>query len=295
MDLQSKNRAFTLVELLTVMAIITMLIGLLIPSLNTVRRFAKNTKQSAQLASIGAALTTFRNEYGEYPPSEGRSLGGSDAGARNFCGAQKLCEAMLGQDLMGFHPESEWSVTRPFYYYTPVTLGQRVGRYLELATANAFRLGISASGAQDGLFDLGAPALSGIDLAPDTFVLCDVFANTRIVMANGDTVRAGKPILYYRANASSRVLDGGARPQDRIYNPMDNIDLIAVQDISDDGNPGDHPLSLGAGAQFYPYVTDPRVSTEDWDWPYRPDSYLLITAGADGLYGSGDDICNFGN
>jgi len=291
MDLQSKNRAFTLVELLTVMAIITMLIGLLIPSLNTVRRFAKNTKQSAQLASIGAALTTFHNDYGEYPPSDRFS---DNTNQDDYCGTQKLCEAMLGRDLMGFHPETSWSATDERYYrIVTVEQRQRVGRYLELATANAFRLGISP-GAQDGLFDFGAPVFSGLHLAGNTFVLCDVFANTRIVMTNGDTVRAGRPILYYRANASSRVLDGGAALQDRIYNHMDNIDLIAVQDISDDGNFGDHPLSGGVprGTQFYTYITDPRVPNE---WPYRPDSYLLITAGADGLYGSGDDICNFGN
>jgi hypothetical protein len=29
-------------------------------------------------------------------------------------------------------------------------------------------------------------------------------------------------------------------------------------------------------------------------WPYRSDSYLLISAGADGLYGTDDDIRNFG-
>ena len=28
-------------------------------------------------------------------------------------------------------------------------------------------------------------------------------------------------------------------------------------------------------------------------WPYRPDSYLLISAGPNGLYGDDDDICNF--
>ena len=294
MDLQSKNRAFTLVELLTVMAIITMLIGLLIPSLNTVRRFAKNTKQSAQLASIGAALTTFRNDYGDYPESDRLS---HDTRDPDYCGAQKLCEAMLGRDLMGFHPETSWSATDERYYsIVTVEQRQRVGRYLELATANAFRLGVSERGAQDGLFDFFSGPSS--TLAGDTFVLCDVFGNTRIVLPNGSAVMAGRPILYYRANASSQVLDGGAAPEDRIYNHMDNIDLISLQDLADDGNFGDHPLSHRApgggpiGSMFYPYVTDPRGPNE---WPYRPDSYLLITAGADGLYGSGDDICNFGN
>jgi hypothetical protein len=42
-------------------------------------------------------------------------------------------------------------------------------------------------------------------------------------------------------------------------------------------------------------IMDPKVSTIRRAWPYRPDSYILISAGADGLYGTNDDICNFGN
>ena len=42
---------------------------------------------------------------------------------------------------------------------------------------------------------------------------------------------------------------------------------------------------------FYNYITDPKVTAVDW--PYRPDSYILISAGVDGLYGTNDDICNF--
>jgi hypothetical protein len=29
-------------------------------------------------------------------------------------------------------------------------------------------------------------------------------------------------------------------------------------------------------------------------WPYRADSFLLISAGEDALYGTGDDLTNFG-
>ncbi len=27
--------------------------------------------------------------------------------------------------------------------------------------------------------------------------------------------------------------------------------------------------------------------------PYRPDSFILLSAGYDGLYGTADDVCNF--
>ena len=43
---------------------------------------------------------------------------------------------------------------------------------------------------------------------------------------------------------------------------------------------------------FYEYIRDPKVHARPW--PYRPDSYLLISAGMDGIYGTDDDIRNFG-
>ena len=48
----NREAAFTIVELLTVMSIIVILIGLLVPALNQVKRYAYEVKQRAQLKSI---------------------------------------------------------------------------------------------------------------------------------------------------------------------------------------------------------------------------------------------------
>ena len=61
---------FTLVELLTTLAVIGILLGLLIPALNMVGKTATKVKQKAQFHAIGTALEAFRNDYGDYPPSE---------------------------------------------------------------------------------------------------------------------------------------------------------------------------------------------------------------------------------
>jgi prepilin-type N-terminal cleavage/methylation domain-containing protein len=293
-----KNRGFTLVELLTVLAIITMLVGLLVPSLNMVRRIAKETKQKAQLASVEGALTTFRNDYGDYPPSDAWDYVLDEP--LPYCGAQKLAEALLGWDLMGFHPRSTWTADGggPPVYDPPKTrdvdgdgiadtLYERRGRYLELEAANAFRLG-----GPEGLFTNLGP------LEPATFVLCDVFGGVKRIRMGGKTYKAGSPILYYRAKTSSRALDGATAASERIYDHHDNLDIIGAADWADD-NILNHPLREMAffyGTAGPPpilgYIQDPKVATP---WPYRPDSYLLITAGADGIYGTGDDICNFGN
>jgi len=60
---QSNRRAaFTIVELLTVMSIIVILIGLLVPALNQVKKYAYEVKQRAQLKSIDTALELFNSE-----------------------------------------------------------------------------------------------------------------------------------------------------------------------------------------------------------------------------------------
>jgi len=54
-----EKKGFTLVELLTVLAIVALLVSLLIPSLTMIRNAAKEAKQKSQLTEIGLALTAF--------------------------------------------------------------------------------------------------------------------------------------------------------------------------------------------------------------------------------------------
>ena len=98
-----KEPAFTIIELLTVMSIIVILIGLLVPALNRVRNYAKVVRQNAQFHAIDVALEQFRAEHDYFPPSSQLGPDGQD-----YCGAMKLTEAMMGQDLMGFNPQTQW-------------------------------------------------------------------------------------------------------------------------------------------------------------------------------------------
>ena len=299
--MKRKKTGLTMIELLIVLAIIALLVGLLVPALSTVRNIAKETKQKAQLSAIEMALAAFKNDYGDYPPSY-TPVPGQPGG--DYCGTQKLTEALIGWDLLGFHPKSAWRAdgldaldgpgtydpaqTRDFNGDgIPDTFDERKGPYLELATTNAFRLGYSAPNIRSGLYADTGP------LAPSTFVLCDVFSEQKVMMANGTTAKAGAPILYYKANTSGKqILD--------VYNMADNDSLVFVREqanlIEDPPGPGEVlPRNKLAStiAFFENYITDPKITARPW--PYRPDSYILISAGADGLYGTSDDITNFGN
>jgi prepilin-type N-terminal cleavage/methylation domain-containing protein len=294
--MERKNKGFTVTEVLTAVAIVALLIGILLPALTYVRNTAKGTMQKAQINTIEMALTAFRNDYGDYPPSDGWDGHFPAGGPLDYCGAQKLAEALLGWDLLGFHPKSEWQANGwdelgATFVYDTNNLDERKGPYLELASANAFRLGTSALGAQDGLFDDTTSDWG--TLAPRTYVLCDVFGVKKIALANGETAKAGTPILYYKANTSSKLLDNKSMAFcTNIYNYLDNACLVGLGKITDKETPPPHPLeSYDVFHSSNGGIVDPKVTARTW--PYRPDSYILISAGADGLYGTGDDITNF--
>jgi type II secretory pathway pseudopilin PulG len=312
---KTRTAGLTLIEILVVVSIIALLVGLLLPAVHTVQKMAKETKQRAQLTSIELGLAAFKSDYGDYPPSSWWNPA-ITGGRQNYCGAQKLSEALLGWDLLGFHPDSAWRADGldrnggPLTYdplkanLPAVSLDKRKGRYVELEHANAFPLGQSAAGMNDGLFPDTSGDWGGEALAPRTYVMCDVFTvNERKILMNAGNlavpgvaarmVSPGTPILYYKANPASKILDATA-PDASIYNFRDNYPLISLGMLADSLKPLDqrrlHPLK--DINYFYEYIRDPRVQARPW--PYRPDSYLLISAGADGLYGTKDDICNFG-
>jgi prepilin-type N-terminal cleavage/methylation domain-containing protein len=287
-----RKPAFTLVELLTVLAIVALLISLLIPSLTMVRNTAREAKQKSQLTEIGLALTAFRNDYGDYPPSDQLS---HDTVVADYCGAQKLTEALLGRDLMGFHPKSTWSATDMTLYPLtppPVNLDQRKKPYLELGTESAFRL--------SDLFAPASLAAPPTPLAANTFVICDSFGVKKVTISPGHTAKAGMPVLYYKADTTRKKFDGTGIPpgsQD-IYNFNDNFPLIQVADSADGTPLGDHPLATLGGMYLYSplyKIVDQKIfSATAKLWPHRPDSYILISAGLDSKYGTEDDILNFG-
>jgi type II secretory pathway pseudopilin PulG len=59
--------SFTLIELMTVMAIILVLVGLLLPALNFARTQAKKHLVRTDVSNMTTALKSFRTEYGYWP------------------------------------------------------------------------------------------------------------------------------------------------------------------------------------------------------------------------------------
>jgi type II secretory pathway pseudopilin PulG len=301
----NKERAFTIVELLTVMSIIVILISLLVPALNMVKRYARDVRQRAQFHSIGVALDLFHGEFDDYPPSTAFDGTGT---SYNYCGAMKLAEAMVGQDLLGFHPSSIFrndgrnpALAPNDDLYPPLStllidakmenLRARKGPYLPPEGANV-----------NTLLDLyGAGKFGNLGNSADPnggIVLCDEYTRVR---NNRTGKKVGMPILYYKADTSKteHSYEFGNNSKN-IYNCEDNKELIDLALPWDSAHY--HPMaSFGLGQTpdgvntrpeiFYERTEDKKVTSIKR--PYRPDSYILISAGFDGLYGTDDDIFNF--
>ena len=65
---QHRHSAFTLVELLVVMAIIGILIGLLIPTIRGVMIRAEVTKITTEISQLESGIEAYKGKVGDYPP-----------------------------------------------------------------------------------------------------------------------------------------------------------------------------------------------------------------------------------
>jgi prepilin-type N-terminal cleavage/methylation domain-containing protein len=306
---------FTLLEVLTAMAIIAVMIGLLLPAIGKIQTVAMVVKQRAQFNAIGTALEAFRSDSGwnDYPPSSYTNLAGDKYGVggsnHDYTGAQKLAEALVGWDGFGFHPKSQWrsdgmatnvlgkdgnpiaGLTSLYHIGTDINnfetsdenLNIRKGPYLEVEKANAVKVSsLYASNSR----------------VADTYVLADMFRTVKNRKTGG---RTGMPILYFRADTAKTWGVSNAQgiptdPLNCIYNRDDNfygfVLANAPWDITQRHLMRDDPTI------FYQRIKNPNFpGTAANNYtdarPYHADSYILLSAGPDGLYGSADDVYNF--
>jgi prepilin-type N-terminal cleavage/methylation domain-containing protein len=95
----ARQSSFTLIELLTVIAIISILAGLLLSAIAGARRYAKISQAKTDIKNIQTAITAYYNEYGKLPVQDneqgGVQYGGPGPGS---------CDGWYGQ---GGLPQSE--------------------------------------------------------------------------------------------------------------------------------------------------------------------------------------------
>jgi len=245
-----------------------------VPSVNVVRRFYMKKSQLAQIRRIQSAIELYIREFSSYPPSSA-----VDGAFQSYCGAMKLCEALMGWDLKGFHKDSVFrrdgmneEGTTKLYSEEAYDPNVRIGPFL--TPENVHRL--------NEIYKYRLYDLDG-----NNYVICDIYLRKR-----HSGKKTGMPILYYKADTSKNLHDPNTESTSfdsmgNIYNYCDNLNLLYL------GRPEafDHPHDLSSKYRFYKNTRNDKILTEHR--PHKPDSYILISAGYDGEYGTADDICNY--
>ncbi|MHC4290403.1 MAG: type II secretion system protein [Planctomycetota bacterium] len=321
------NNAFTLIELLVVIAIIALLMAVLNASVRKVKIVSKNLRQKAAFHAGEISLELYSRDFGDYPDSS--RIPGIDG--TYVTGAQRLAEALFGRDDQGFHPKSKWhpaedmAGTMPHPgpdLYTNNTLKDRKKPYFERKRVGFYTINDlwGSSGFGPSQIYTSAGAGIGTQMSP---VFTDVFAQNKVII-NGENEKVGMPILYFKADRTKedfRTFSHGdwsregkkiVVPLDQVdseiykywtYNFDDNINILDLPWLRDPTDPDketgdiephyqDPEINNPAGA-FYKLITQREDEAMSFYRPHNAETFIFVSAGYDGIYGTKDDLTNF--
>jgi hypothetical protein len=273
--------------------------GVLVPALSRVRRFARVVAQKHQFYEIDKGIELYRTAHQDtYPDSNA-----NDIVPEPYCGAMKLCEAMLGQDGMGLHPSSLFLASGKDGIATdacdlyPLDLCVSIDHTLYSGNLRERTPYMDPENIRaNRLIDLFRGDTAAIAPFVDTYknaVISDVFVrvSSYCTDSNNAGVKLGMPVLYYKADSSKLSHDvGNPDNSDNIYSYLDNDVLLSLGLPWDTSATVKHPM-YDDPTKFYEMTKNKKITS--MSKPHNADSYILISAGWDGLYGTQDDVFNF--
>ena len=329
--LLTSRRAFTLVELLVVISIIAILLGVLLPAMSHVRGKAKKLQASSNLQALEQGLEMFRGESdlgGTYPPSSG-DQGQNPAERRRIAnplsdsamddpdteitGAHLLVHALVGADLLG--TPGFLDLDRDGYWADDTHAGPNGAYEVTEDEGVEQRTRYGGSGyVSDKMKEESVRSLKELDDTGKIAVWSDSVSSTPTRAQLLFVDPWDRPILYYKANpVARRMIANSEKPG--IYWQDDNAIITGSQNGLNDYEGIDfgsgktegfyHRIAKADAPEpkddvttiedyrnsFARFIYDPSVKARNT--PVRKDSYLLISAGADGVYGSDDDVLNW--
>jgi type II secretory pathway pseudopilin PulG len=257
----SQRTAFSLVELLVAMGIIVILLAMLFPLVGKLRKGAYGANTQQNINALQAAIQQYHATFQAYP---GMFDWTKPVPARYVISAsnEHFKDSAGGAD---------------------INVTQAETLLLSLSGGAVYRTTPSAA----FFFDQTQVGTGAMSLNPSRPRKYTAFAAGDIKLSTGDEPNYGddtdvpeyvdgfpdaKPILYVRAHL------GGALTADQY--PPDDFGYGFAGKLG-----GANPF-----ATIDAYLGDPSFTNQ----PRQKDQYVLISAGSDGIYGTKDDITNFG-
>lgn len=321
-----KRLGFSLVELLVVIGIIALLVGIAIPVINKARTAAYAASSQSQLAALMAAIEIYNQDFRAYPgPLANRHINNAPAitgtPGPNINGIPLTCPAFssdarfVGVPATSNPAASDNNITGT----ENLVLGLMGGLSFDGTTFlyNPNRVGMGADGLNPNMPKRHPPLMTDAKwLSPGVFKdETGQYANDTIIPEFIDRFPDAMPILYIRANVGATKIAGhdwasssawptyadaqygvnqiqpytwrGATGTRGINRPNGKYHGIRYVDESDPTKSGD---DMDPGQfNLKDYLTNPQLHTAR-----NKDGYILISAGKDRIYGTADDITNFG-
>lgn len=217
--MKTKPSGFTLVELLVVITIIGILMGLLIPAVNTARETARRNQCSTQIKNLSLAAIQYENTKGEMPgyvQSFGRHDSYIDPSDPSNSGAALAPHMKIGTWAVALLP---WLDAQPTYEHWSED------RYPILHTNVSGAEHEATSGASgDGFHSLAAPNLAVMQ-CPSNPVAVGDFAKNSYISNNGLCHSSG-PSSFLNAPSGSSVFAESQNRANGVFNCKYNVTSV---------------------------------------------------------------------
>jgi len=272
---------FTMTELILVITIIVVLLGLLLPVIGKVRAAGQRTRSEAVIRNIANAIGAYQMQFRAYPGVYANVDVARAGGAGTVTSSENLLLSLVG----GMVSTSNPGVTPSVVVYQTNLLGtgprnllNNQGKQFPPFIEGAAWTDASTSGT-GGHFKDGSDSLATDTDIPEFL----------------DGYQANPlPVLYLRANiGKTGIASADLTTQydaSELYPYTQHLGSGSSHGLRNLGLDTD-PLLSNAPNDAIPYLRSTTIPSG----PRTPDSFILIGAGPDRLYGTADDITSFGS
>ncbi len=299
----SCRQGFTLVEILVVIGIIVVLASILLPSVALIREHGYATSTTAQIHALESAINSYHATFRAYPgPLPDDAVGRSNAAPGingNVTGTENLFLALCGgldgsgrydPTLVGSGPFMTDPVTgtskklKPFYE----NWATEIVNSRDTAYGKDYRFREATGGGAAQADDSNIPEF--MDRYPETMPL--LYLRARVGAPGVADTPAGSGSMAYQY--STYQVNGYTTPRNRKFCLSGSPGLPPQHGLGFTGNTDGSVRTLTLNAYLSVDPNNPSGNPTAGVCRAK-DTFVIISAGADRIYGTKDDITSFGS